>query len=211
MRMRMTSDDPECIVRHFNIFFAENGKGYVRSGGADNQDIEEMTWIREAAKNIRAELCSEDDEGLCDELYDNLQYGVECSEGVIAYLYLAVLQAIEMRGRLKDIEDILGDEYDLDRLRELVQADREDRVHILAPSNEPLTLEFDVVDTKTGQYPDWEHIARTEDWADGLVYCDIDGIAIQEDGSLILLDECGNCVPCPRDRFEIRRPTEMED
>lgn len=80
-----------------------------------------------------------------------------------------------------------------------------------APSNEPLTLEFDVVDTKTGQYPDWEHIARTEDWADGLVYCDIDGIAILEDGSLILLDECGNCAPCPRDRFEIRRPLERKD
>ena len=81
----------------------------------------------------------------------------------------------------------------------------------LTPPNEPLTLEFDVVDTKTGQYPDWEHIARTEDWADGLVYCDIDGIAIQEDGSLILLDECGNCVSCPRDRFEIRRPLERKD
>ena len=81
----------------------------------------------------------------------------------------------------------------------------------LTPQNEPLTLEFDVVDTKTGQYPDWEHIARTEDWADGLVYCDIDGIAIREDGSLILLDECGNCVSCPRDRFEIRRPTERKD
>ena len=81
----------------------------------------------------------------------------------------------------------------------------------LTPQSEPLTLEFDVVDTKTGQYPDWEHIARTEDWADGLVYCDIDGIAIQEDGSLILLDECCNCVPCPRDRFEIRRPLERKD
>ena len=81
----------------------------------------------------------------------------------------------------------------------------------LTPQSEPLTLEFDVVDTKTGQYPDWEHIATTEDWADGLVYCDIDGIAILEDGSLILLDECGNCVPCPRDRFEIRRPLERKD
>lgn len=81
----------------------------------------------------------------------------------------------------------------------------------LTPQSESLTLEFDVVDTKTGQYPDWEHIARTEDWADGLVYCDIDGIAILEDGSLVLLDECGNCVPCPRDRFKIRRPLERED
>ena len=81
----------------------------------------------------------------------------------------------------------------------------------LTPPSEPLTLEFDVVDTKTGQYPDWECIATTEDWADGLVYCDIDGIAILEDGSLILLDECGNCAPCPRDRFEIRRPLERKD
>lgn len=162
MRMRMTSDDPECIVRHFNIFFAENGKGYVRSGGADNQDIEEMTWIREAAKNIGAELCSEDDEGLCDELYDNLQYGVECSEGVIAYLYLAVLQAIEMRGRLKDIEDILGDEYDLDRLRELEQADKEGRYVVLkfAPGSKVYRVWFNPRD---GKFFITEHIMQSKE------------------------------------------------
>lgn len=33
--------------------------------------------------------------------------------------------------RLCDIEDILGDEYDLERLRELVQADREGRCLVL--------------------------------------------------------------------------------
>ncbi len=33
--------------------------------------------------------------------------------------------------RLKSIEDILGDEYDLDRLRELVEADREGRCVVL--------------------------------------------------------------------------------
>lgn len=80
----------------------------------------------------------------------------------------------------------------------------------LTPPNEWLTLEFDVVDTTTGKYPDWERIAREEAWAKGLVYCDMDGIAIREDGSLILLDECGNCVSCPPDRFEIRRPPEGE-
>lgn len=39
--------------------------------------------------------------------------------------------------RLKAIEDILGNEYDLDRLRELVQADREGRCVVLPckPSN----------------------------------------------------------------------------
>lgn len=32
--------------------------------------------------------------------------------------------------RLNEIENILGDEYDLDRLKELVQADKEGKVHI---------------------------------------------------------------------------------
>lgn len=82
----------------------------------------------------------------------------------------------------------------------------------LTPPNEPPLLEFDVVDTTTGKYPDWERIAREESWAKGLVYCDMDGIAIREDGFLILLDECGNCVSCPPDRFEIRRrPPEGEE
>ena len=65
-------------------------------------------------------------------------------------------------------------------------------------------LGFDVIDTKTGEYPDLEKIALTEEWARGLVYCDMDGFAVREDGSLILLDECGNCVSCPPGRFEIR-------
>ena len=37
----------------------------------------------------------------------------------------------DMEERLMDIEDILGDEYDLDRLRELAQADREGRCVVL--------------------------------------------------------------------------------
>ena len=39
----------------------------------------------------------------------------------------------ECLDRLAAIEDILGDEYDLDRLRELAQADREGRVEIIEP------------------------------------------------------------------------------
>ena len=38
--------------------------------------------------------------------------------------------------RLSQIEDILGDEYDLDRLRELAEADREGRCVVL-PRLEP--------------------------------------------------------------------------
>ena len=91
-------------------------------------------------------------------------------------------------------------EQDRERAEDLVLG-----MPTLTPPNEPSLLEFDVVDTTTGKYPDWERIAREESWAKGLVYCDMDGIAIREDGSLILLDECGNCVSCPPDRFEIRR------
>ena len=80
-----------------------------------------------------------------------------------------------------------------------------ERLPTLTPPNEPLTLEFDVIDKTTSKYPDWEKIAIEESWANGLIYCDMDGIAIREDGTLILLDECGNCVSCPPDRFEICR------
>lgn len=37
--------------------------------------------------------------------------------------------------RLVTIEDTLGDEYDLDRLRELVQADREGRCVVIRPNS----------------------------------------------------------------------------
>lgn len=40
----------------------------------------------------------------------------------------------EVIDRLAAIEDILGDEYDLDRLRELVQADREGRCVVIRPN-----------------------------------------------------------------------------
>lgn len=37
--------------------------------------------------------------------------------------------------RLVTIEDILGDKYDLDRLRELAQADREGRCVVIRPNS----------------------------------------------------------------------------
>lgn len=44
-------------------------------------------------------------------------------------------QKESVMGRLASIEDILGDEYDLDRLRELVQADREGRCVVIRPNS----------------------------------------------------------------------------
>ena len=62
---------------------------------------------------------------------------------------------------------------------------------------------FIVIDNKTGTIPDVEEIETTEDWAGNLCYCDIEGFAITEDGSLILIDECGRYAYCPSDRFTV--------
>ena len=47
--------------------------------------------------------------------------------------------------RLVTIEDILGDEYDLDRLRELAQADREGRCVVLPPDDYTWTIRGDII------------------------------------------------------------------
>ena len=47
--------------------------------------------------------------------------------------------------RLAAIEDILGDEYDLDRLRELARADREGRCVVLETDRKKLEIAFNSV------------------------------------------------------------------
>lgn len=64
-------------------------------------------------------------------------------------------------------------------------------------------MKFTVIDQNTGEYPDLEHIALHEDWAKGLMYCDMEGFLIGEDGALILADECGRFAYCPDGRFII--------
>ena len=64
-------------------------------------------------------------------------------------------------------------------------------------------MKFTVIDNKTGKYPDLEEIALNEEWAKGLIYCDMEGFALLEDGILILVDECGNFEYCPSDRFTV--------
>lgn len=64
-------------------------------------------------------------------------------------------------------------------------------------------VRFKVIDNKTGNQADPYEIANEEEWADSLCYCDIEGFAILENGSLILLDECGNYEYCPDGRFTV--------
>ena len=131
---RLTTDQENAPFSCFNIFYAKGGEIWVRGGGPypEYQDVTLVQWIRSAAQKHGLNIMAEDPEYLGDEMYDALQDGDETIEGIMAFLHAAAVQATEMRERLKTIEDIMGDTYDLDRLRELVEADREGRCEIHA-------------------------------------------------------------------------------
>ena len=67
-------------------------------------------------------------------------------------------------------------------------------------------MEFYVIDKRTGKEPifDHNHIFK-EKWfkESGLIWCDIEGWYISEDGTLVLVDDCGKVAYPPIDRFDI--------
>ena len=63
---------------------------------------------------------------------------------------------------------------------------------------------FIVIDNKTGKEADTYDIALHEDWAKHLCYCDMEGWAIEEDGTLLLVDECGRFAYADRERFKVK-------
>ena len=64
-------------------------------------------------------------------------------------------------------------------------------------------MRFKVIDNKTSKEADICEIALKEDWAKDLIYCDMQGFAILDDGTLVLLDERGKYVYCPNGRFSV--------
>lgn len=126
---RLTTNDTNHIFAVLNLFYAEDNEVMVRGGGPepDYADTTLVELIRRIANTHNLTIAAEDAESLGDEMYDAMFDGVDTVEGVVGLLHAAAVQAAEMRGRLEMIEDILGGDYNLDRLRELVQADREGR------------------------------------------------------------------------------------
>lgn len=65
---------------------------------------------------------------------------------------------------------------------------------------------FYVLDPKTGREPmlDRNHVLK-EKWAKNsrLIWCDIDGFVLGEDGTLYLIDDCNNMALVPEGRFEV--------
>lgn len=124
---RMTTDNEKHGLFFLNTFYGKDGQVWVRGAGPapGYEDCTLVDFLSRAATPLGISLDEEDPEIVGEIMYDNLQFGpMEC-DGVLGFLWLAAGQAAEMRGRLKMIENILGDNYDLDRLREIVEADRD--------------------------------------------------------------------------------------
>lgn len=130
---RITTDDENSINYWLNVFFAKNNEVWIRGGSPEPgyPDCSLVDLLNRAAKAVGIPLDENDPETMGEIMYEYLQYGPEEREGVLGFLNLAAIQATELRYRLKMIEDILGAGYDLDRLRELVESDRDGRCVVL--------------------------------------------------------------------------------
>ena len=82
-----------------------------------------------------------------------------------------------------------------------VRQEKEDAIALLKEQKHGET--FTVIDTKTGKEADEYEIALYEDWAKHLCYCDMEGWAIENDGTLLLVDECGRFAYADRERFKV--------
>lgn len=130
---RLTTNDENHILASLNLFYCKDNEVWIRGGGPepDYADCTLVDWIVSAAEKHHLDIFSRDAEGLGEEMYDSMQFGSDTIEGIVALLHAAAIQAAEMQGHLAAIEDILGDEYDLDELREMAQAKRKGRCVVL--------------------------------------------------------------------------------
>lgn len=127
---RLTKDNPqENFETMMNYVFGKDGWAHIRHDG-ESEDVLLTEWAKEQCLNRDCTymkgltIAKEIDETLCDCLMD----GEGCP---VALAYCFACQASHLRDRLKAIEDILGDEYDLDHLLELTQAEKAGRLVVL--------------------------------------------------------------------------------
>lgn len=65
---------------------------------------------------------------------------------------------------------------------------------------------FKVIDSESGEEADVKRIAKSEKWASSLVWTDMAGFALDQDGDIMLMDGCGNYAWPPDGRFEAVAP-----
>lgn len=112
-RLTTDSNEPFSYLKTLNMFFIKNKWVHIRGAYGDSDSISLVDWVKQAAKANGVDL-PEDFEDFEDALCDGIFYGWGDIEGILAMLYYAACAAAIMRERLKKIEDILGEEYELD-------------------------------------------------------------------------------------------------
>lgn len=68
-----------------------------------------------------------------------------------------------------------------------------------------------VVKNRDGSTPNLEQIAITESWAKDLVYCDIGGFVMDEEGNLALTDDTNAIAYAPQGRFSVVFSSQVEN
>lgn len=120
---RLTTDNPETNLQALLNYAYAKDKAVHLAFGNDEDNIPLDEYI---AHEARERGCPKTEK----EVMDGGCLECDCP---IAILNTVAIQAAELRGRLKMIEDILGDTYNLDHLRELMEADQEGRLVIMPP------------------------------------------------------------------------------
>lgn len=117
---RLTQKNPETNLERLLNFAIAEDKQVVLDYGFEKKPLVQV--VVEKAKSMD-----------CDATEQAVMYEGQCMECdcVVALMNMLGIQAAELHARLSLIEGILGNVYDLDRLRELVQADREGRCVVL--------------------------------------------------------------------------------
>lgn len=195
---RLTTDHPqENFETMLNYVFAKDGWAHIRHDG-EREDVPLTDWakaqcIKRDCICMWSETAKEIDEALCGCLMD----GEGCP---VALAYCFACQASHLRDRLKAIEDILGDEYDLDHLRDLAQAEKDGRLVVL-PVNPYL---------KPTQQNEMYICENGEVWAIYVTGCEAgpnsDGVVTVEymtlDGDVFSADDIGKTVFLTRQEAE---------
>lgn len=150
---RLTTNCPDNnLDAALNLFYIKDSETWVRGGGdgPDYPDIRLYDFIRKAAKILLPDLdFPTDDDGVDYAMGELLLDGPDEPTGLLALLYTAAWSYAELRGRLMQYEDTqltpeeidmdheaaeqlrrLCRDCDLDRLEELVEADKSGRVVI---------------------------------------------------------------------------------
>lgn len=137
-----------------NFAYAKDRKVILRHTG-EEENAELCDYLSKQAKKYDCELTAEEVEG---------GFCFECMDCPMAVMLTVATQAAELRHRLMLIEDILGDTYDLETLRQLMDAKRKGQLYFIPckPGDPVYTLKKTWAGNITGEIG--AGIIRRMDW-----------------------------------------------